>query len=133
MPRMLKTVLAIVFAARMFALGVGVAAAQPVSSPHSHVGVAVKVTTLGVAIEGATPVHDRLNVRAGLDFFSPRAPRATLSLAGSACSLNGKNCSSIATDPTLQSELVTEQNKMNDDLSPLKAWPVVSIGFGYKF
>jgi len=237
-----------VLAAPMLALGVSIAAGQPVSSAPSHVGIAVKVTTLGAAIEVATPVSERINVRAGFSFFtlshdfdsdgmalaaslklrsfstyldwfpfgggfhiSPgvmlyngnelravatvppnkrfslgdaelisnpanpvtgsaavsfnrvapslligwgnlvprgrrrwsipfeigvvysRAPTATLSLRGSACSQNGTNCRSIAADPGLQADLVTQQNKLNNSLSPLKVLPVVSLGFSYKF
>ncbi len=243
----MKTASALALAV-VFLLHVGVASGQTLSSPNSHVGLAVKLTTLGVAIEGATPVSERTNVRVGFDVFglnhdfdkdgitlaaqlklrsfntyldwfpfgggfhvSPgvmlyngnevdgvatvpptkkftlgnedlisnpanpvtgnavvsfpkvapsiligwgnliprserrwsipfeigvvysRAPTTTLSLGGSACSLNGAICRSVATDPGLQADLVTQQNKMNNDLSPLKVLPVISVGFSYKF
>ena len=62
-----------------------------------------------------------------------RAPVLTLSLLGSACAQNGTNCRNIATDPTLQADVTRQQAKVNSDLSSLKAFPVVSLGFSYKF
>jgi hypothetical protein len=62
-----------------------------------------------------------------------RAPTSILSLGGSACSQNGTNCRNIASDPTLQADVAREQNSMNSDLSLLRAIPVVSLGFSYKF
>lgn len=241
--------LILVVTAMVLGCGVGTAGAQPLSSPNSHVGVAVKLTTLGVAIEAAVPVHDRVNIRAGfnvlslnhdfdtddgiilaaqlklrsfstyLDWFpfgggfhvSPgvmlyngnqvsalasvpggrrfelgdenlisnpanpitgnatigfekvaptlligwgnliprgnrrwsipfelgvvysRAPSSTLTLTGSACNQNGTNCRNIASDAGLQASLARQQAEFNSDLSVLKALPVLSLGFSYKF
>jgi hypothetical protein len=44
--------------------------------------------------------------------------------------LNLNNVGSIA---DIQSRIQSEQNKLNDSLSFLKYYPVVSLGFGYKF
>jgi hypothetical protein len=225
--------------------GLGIASAQ-----ESHLGIAVKATTLGWAIEAATPIADRVNVRAGFNFFSlshtfdtdeditldaklklrsfntyldwfpfgggfhlspglmvhngikvdatasvpnnttfdlgdeknltsdptspvtgnatisfktvapifvlgwgnliprgsrhwaipfeigvvySRAPTGTLNLTGRACAANGTNCRNIATDPQLQADLKKQQDTLNHDLKPLKALPIVSLGFAYKF
>jgi hypothetical protein len=230
--------------------GIGTAAAQAPPTPSaSHVGVAVKVSTLGVGIDVATPVHPRVNVRVGVNFFSlshdfdndgitlaaqlkarsfethldwfplgggfhispglmlyngnevdaaasvpggkqfslgdsdlisdpanpvtgnltasydrkvapsiligwgnllPKgnrrwsvpfelgvvfstAPTATLNLTGGACATNGTNCRSIAGDATLQNELTKQQNDINSDLSDAKVYPVLSLGFSYRF
>ncbi len=245
----MNKILALVLTATVLACGAGTAGAQPVSTPNTHAGVAVKLTTLGVAIEAAVPVHDRVNVRAGFNGFSlshdfdlddgitlaaqlklrsfstyldwfpfgggfhlspglmlyngnevnaiasvpagrrfelgdenlisnpanpvtgnatigfkkmapafllgwgnliprgerrwsipfeiglvySRAPTATLTLGGSACSQNGTNCRSISSDPGLQAELAQQVETLNSDLSPLKVLPVVSLGFSYKF
>ena len=60
-------------------------------------------------------------------------PRTSLSFAGRACDSIGFNCTDVATDPTFQSNVVSEQVKINHSLSPLRFFPVVSVGFGYKF
>jgi len=60
-------------------------------------------------------------------------PKATLSLAGSACDFSGLNCRNAATDPNVQSNVQAEVDKLNKSASPWKIYPVVSLGFGYKF
>lgn len=60
-------------------------------------------------------------------------PRVALSLSGSACDSTGLNCRTIASDPTIQSNVVAEQVKLNKSASPYKFYPVVSFGVGYKF
>jgi len=54
---------AVVFAA-------GPAAAQEDRGPHSSVGVAAKVSTLGVGVDAAVPVLERANVRVGFNMFT---------------------------------------------------------------
>ncbi len=66
----MNRMLAVVLAATVLACGAGTAGAQTVSTSNTHAGVAVKLTTLGAAIEVAVPVHDRVNVRAGFNGFS---------------------------------------------------------------
>lgn len=61
------------------------------------------------------------------------SPKATLALAGNVCASPGTNCVSAATDPTVQSNVVSEQNKINNSMSLFKAYPIISVGFGYKF
>ena len=62
-----------------------------------------------------------------------RAPKAVLSLSGSACQSNGANCRNVATDPTLQSLVAQEQADLNDDIKFFRIIPVLSVGFGYRF
>jgi len=62
-----------------------------------------------------------------------RAPRAVLSLGGSACASNVTNCRSVAADAQLQADVQEEQGQLNDDLDLLKVIPVISIGFSVKF
>jgi len=59
------------------------------------------------------------------------APKATLNLTGSACDPSGLNCRT-ASDPTIQSHIPSEQRKINNDINFLQAYPIVSIGFGFK-
>lgn len=60
------------------------------------------------------------------------SPKANLALAGSACDPTGINCRSVS-DPSIQSNIVSEQNKLNNSMSLFKAYPLISVGFGYKF
>lgn len=61
------------------------------------------------------------------------APRLLLNFTGSACDAGGVNCQAVAGDPSFQSNLQAERDKLNHDLAPFKFYPVISIGFGYKF
>jgi len=61
------------------------------------------------------------------------APKSTLTLIGNACNPDGTGCHDISTDSTFQSNVVDQQNKLNSDMSAFKVYPVISIGFGYKF
>jgi hypothetical protein len=60
-------------------------------------------------------------------------PRITLNLAGSACDSSGVFCRSVASDPTIQANVVSEQAKLNKSASPFRFYPVLSFGVGYKF
>lgn len=59
-------------------------------------------------------------------------PQANLSLAGNVCSQPGINCRSVS-DPIVQANIVSEQNKLNNNMSVFKAYPIISTGIGYKF
>jgi len=61
------------------------------------------------------------------------APKATLDLAGNACDSTGANCHNISTDTTFQNNVIAQQTKLNNDMSAFKVYPVISLGFGYKF
>jgi hypothetical protein len=61
------------------------------------------------------------------------SPHAALNLAGRACSPNGTNCVNVATDPGVQASIAAEQAKLNHDLSLFKFYPLISLGFGFKF
>jgi hypothetical protein len=61
------------------------------------------------------------------------SPKASLSLAGNICDSTGANCRNVAGDPTVQANIVAEQSKVNNSMSFFKVYPIVSLGFGYKF
>lgn len=61
------------------------------------------------------------------------SPKAKLALSGNVCDQPGVNCRSAVTDPTVQSNILTEQNKINNDMMLFKAYPIISVGIGYKF
>jgi hypothetical protein len=61
------------------------------------------------------------------------SPKASLSLAGNVCDSSGVNCRSVASDPNVQNQILSEQTKLNKSISFFRLYPIVSIGFGYKF
>jgi hypothetical protein len=60
------------------------------------------------------------------------SPKTKLSLAGNVCTVPGILCTSTS-NSTVQSNVVAEQNKINKSLSVFKVYPIISVGFGYKF
>ena len=60
-------------------------------------------------------------------------PRIGLNLTGSVCDTTGIFCRSIASDPTVQSNIAAEQSKLEKKASPFRFYPVISFGIGYKF
>ena len=61
------------------------------------------------------------------------SPNSTLSVAGNVCDEVGQNCRNAATDATVRSNVVSEQNKINNSMRWFKVYPIISVGFGYKF
>jgi hypothetical protein len=60
-------------------------------------------------------------------------PKITLALAGSACDDEGDNCQSVTTNAGLQANLAAQQKIVNDDASPYRFYPIISIGLSFKF
>jgi hypothetical protein len=75
--------------------------------------------------------HFTFNFEMGVVFQG--SARTKLNLTGNACAPNGTNCVNAATDPTVQANVLAEQTKLNNKLSPFKYYPVISTGFGYRF
>ena len=75
--------------------------------------------------------HFSVPVELGIAFQG--APKATLNLAGSVCNPDGSSCRTIASDSTVQANIVSEQTKLNNSMSFFKVYPIISVGFGYKF
>lgn len=62
------------------------------------------------------------------------SPKAALAFQGTACDQQtGLICVNAATDPTFQSNVVAEQNKINSNLKFFQFYPIASIGFGFNF
>jgi hypothetical protein len=61
------------------------------------------------------------------------SPKATLDLAGNVCTSPGANCVPAASSSFVQTQVVAEQNKINNSMSFFQAYPIISVGFGYKF
>lgn len=75
--------------------------------------------------------HFSVPVELGVAFQG--SPKAALGLAGNVCDVPGGNCRSIASDPTVQANVQSEQNKVNNSMSFFKVYPIISVGLGYKF
>lgn len=61
------------------------------------------------------------------------SPGATLNIGGSGCDSSGLHCQKILDDPDVRSEIRDEQQRMNNKLGIVKFYPLVSMGFGYRF
>ncbi len=60
-------------------------------------------------------------------------PKVDLNFIGTTCNEFGTACQDVENNPTFQSDLAAQRDKYRDDLSALRFYPIVSIGFGYKF
>ena len=78
--------------------------------------------------EGA---HFSVPVELGIAFQG--SPQAALNLTGNVCDTTGANCRSIASDSTVLANIQSEQTKLNNSMSFFKVYPIISVGFGYKF
>jgi hypothetical protein len=81
------------------------------------------------------PSSRRWSVPFELGVIFQGAPAATLSFSGSACNLNGTNCRTIASDPTIQAKVAAQQNELNADLNKgyFKFYPIISLGVAFRF
>jgi hypothetical protein len=77
--------------------------------------------------------HFSVSFEAGAIFT--QKPVIALGLAGYACLTSStQNCSNIAFTPTIQNNLQAEQTKLTNQVgSYIKYWPILRLGFGYKF
>ena len=73
--------------------------------------------------------HISVPLEFGGAYLAP--PIAGLQLAGTACTNQG--CFNAATDPTAQASLAREEDKLNRDLRYLQVYPIVSLGFAFRF
>jgi hypothetical protein len=60
-------------------------------------------------------------------------PTTNFALIGSACDTSGVHCRNVAHDPSIQADVRSGEQTMRDDLSIMKYYPVISVGFGYHF
>ena len=92
---------------------------------------AAPVVTFGFGNLLPTSKHFSFNSELGVVFQG--SARTTLNLTGNACDPTGLNCVNAATDPTVRANVLAEQSKINNKLSPFKYYPVISTVFGYRF
>ncbi|HSK45220.1 MAG TPA: hypothetical protein VLA83_15175 [Candidatus Binatia bacterium] len=60
-------------------------------------------------------------------------PNTQFVLLGSACDASGVHCRDITRDASIQADVRSGQKTMQDDLSMMKYYPVISVQFGYRF
>ncbi len=75
--------------------------------------------------------HFSVPVELGVAFQG--SPKATLNLTGNVCNDDGTECRNVTTNSSVQSNIVSEQSKINNSMRFFKVYPIISIGFGYKF
>jgi hypothetical protein len=75
--------------------------------------------------------HLSFPVEIGAAFI--KQPTASLNLSGYVCDANGLNCVNVATDPTAQADLAQQVKDYQNDINPLKTYPIVSFGVAYNF
>lgn len=59
-------------------------------------------------------------------------PQITLALTGSECDSDGL-CFPLSVDPGTQANVADEQKQLNDDIAPLRFYPILSTGISYRF
>lgn len=59
-------------------------------------------------------------------------PKFTLNMSGVACDQNN-NCGDLSTEPEAQADLQRERDDWADTIQQVKAYPIISIGVGYRF
>jgi hypothetical protein len=61
------------------------------------------------------------------------SPAVKLNLGGGVCNPSGASCVNAATDPAVQSNVEAQQAKLSRNLSFFRFYPLVSLGFGFRF
>jgi hypothetical protein len=72
-----------------------------------------------------------LPVEVGVAFQG--SPKTILNLTGDVCDSSEKHCAPISSDPMAQDDIQAEQNKLSNDVNPFKYYPILRVGFAYKF
>ncbi len=79
------------------------------------------------------PRHGHLSFPVEIGAAFIKQPTASLNLTGFVCDANGLNCVDVATDPTAQADLAQQVKDYQNDVNPLKTYPIVSFGVAYNF
>jgi hypothetical protein len=59
--------------------------------------------------------------------------QVALNLSGNVCDTSGLFCRSVASDPTVQANIQSQEQKIRNDINPYRFFPVVSFGIGFNF
>ena len=75
--------------------------------------------------------HFAVNLDLGVAYQGSLNTR--LNLLGSTCATATGGCATISSSPLVQANILAEQSKINNTLRPFQFYPVIRLGFGYKF
>ena len=109
------------------------------ASANGHIGFNKVATTATVGwgnLIRRDTKHISVPFEVGVAFQG--SPKTALGLSGNVCTpypegTPGTTCANAATDSTVQSNIVSEQAKIDHSMRYFKVYPIVSVGFGYKF
>ncbi len=75
------------------------------------------------------------SVPVDLGFAYVGDPKVALNLSGTACYTHqgAPYCANVATDPTIHANVVAQQQKIANDASVARFFPILSTGFAYRF
>lgn len=110
------------------------AAADPVTGTGSIASRKVAPELL-IGVGNLLPRSARhFTVHGELGVVFQGSPHAKLHLNGSTCTDSPTSgCTPISSDPAVQSNIESEQTKINHRLGSFRYWPVIRAGFGWKF
>jgi hypothetical protein len=74
--------------------------------------------------------HFSVPVDIGFEYIG--APLVAFNLQGTACDENN-NCGQIQGDPSTLANEQQQRDKINNDIRPLRFYPILSLGFGFSF
>ena len=90
-----------------------------------------------IGVGNLVPRSDRhFTVNFDLGVVFQGSPNSILILSGFACAppnSTGPTCVNAGTNPIVQANVKSQEDKLNSDLSAFKYYPVISFGIGYKF
>jgi hypothetical protein len=90
--------------------------------------------TLAIGFGNLLPRSGRhFSVSTDIGVVFQGSPQFALGLAGSSCSTTFTNCVPISTISGASANILSEQQKISDDLKPFKYYPELSVMFGWSF
>jgi hypothetical protein len=90
--------------------------------------------TLGIGFGNLLPRSGRhFSVSTDIGVVFQGSPQFALGLAGSTCAPNFTGCVPILTAQGASANILSEQQKISDDLKPFKYYPELSVMFGWSF
>lgn len=60
-------------------------------------------------------------------------PKVNLNFQGTVCDANDLGCASANSDPTFQANVAAEKTKIQNDANYARFYPILSLGFAYRF
>jgi hypothetical protein len=68
-----------------------------------------------------------------LGFAYVGEPKVALNLAGTVCAPDGSNCQTIASSTAVEANVAAQQQKVQNDVSPAKIYPIFRLGAAFSF